>query len=798
MNTVVVTPPSLQFLNDELHIAYPALFGAEGGIQCRRFVRRVFAFLEVRSVTIAPDSGKAIVHFQVDAQERKPFLHKLADTLGGQNDGLDDQQLSHWAPGQALTLHRYADLVSQFEVAQTGPGRLLLRHPALTRDGGLRKRMEDAVKTLSGVKKATTTASTGRLWVVFEPEAFDINQLVRLAEVQLSTSGTALATLDMAPPKMALANATLGLSLLGELAVPAILPVCIGLLVISNVKTIKEAALQLSKGKIGLPVLYTGLLACSITTGQIIAHALMEWSFSFWARRSNKNLAENCRTLVETSLPIPSHTYLVRSETVDAVVSTEVLQVGDRIRLEAPTAVPVDGKLISGTGLVEQKVTSGTTLPRRLVSGDEILAGSTLLAGQIEVEVTRTGLDRQAARVAQSLFQTASRLTHDPQLNRHSADIADRMVPPTLAIAGVGYFVGGLFTVGAVLHQDHASGANLAVPMETLHDMGYALDRGIITQTPSALRRLGESGFVVLDDHPAWSAPRIELVEMTSRLAESETDNLLKLAAGAALYLGDERATALVDACQMKGLIVRQPPLIAMETDRIVIRQGNHTLVLREDPKLDRKKTAIRGLLVEIDGEPIAQLSFRQSPISRVANEVQHLNQLGMQVFLLSSQPASATEKLAETMGIGLHGGDFSHDEKIRFLQGMKKRGVLVTYIGSGSITPELASEAHVTISMGNTSALDHANTDLVILGDRLEGFAQTVNLTRTHKERIEAACRKSWIPNALCIVGGYAGVLNGITSGIVANLGVNRVYQQSSHTLRNMPHSSNHTRLAP
>jgi len=796
--SITVAPPVFQFRQDELHIAYPRLFGPDGGTQCRRFVRRVFAFVEVRSVSIETDAGKAIVHYQVDGEQRKVFLQKLADTLAGQADGVDDQQLSHWSPGQSLVLHRFGNLVSQFEVAQTGPGRLLLRHATLSRDASLRKRLEDVVRTIEGVRKVTTTASTGRLWVVYDPENVDVSSLIRVAEVQLGTSSTALATLDMAPPKMALANATLGLSLLGELAMPALLPVCIGLLVVSNIETLKDAFKELSKGKVGLPVLYTALLACSITTGQIIAHALMEWSFNFWARRSNKAMAENCRTLVETSLPIPTHTYLVRTETVDAVVATEALQAGDRIRVESPSAVPVDGKVVSGSGLIEQRVVSGTIMPKRLLPGDEVLAGSTLLAGNIEVEVTRTGLDRQAAQVARSIFHAASHLTHDPVLKARSAAIADRMVPPSLALAGVGYFVGGLFTVGAVLHQDHASGANLAVPMETLHDMGYALDRGVITQSPSALNRLGESGFIVLDDHPAWSAPRLELAGINSRLAESETDNLLRLVTGASLYLGDERAMALTDACQARGLVVRQPQLVMMETDKIVIRQGSHTLILRDDPKLDRKKNAVRGLLVEIDGEPIGKFDFRQSALSRVAGEVQHLHQLGMQVFLLSSQPSAETEKLAQSMGIGLHGGDFSLEEKIRFLQGMKKRGVLVTYVGNGLIAPELAQEAHVAVTLGGAEALHQPGSDLVILGDRLDGFAQTVNVTRTHKDRIEAACRRSWIPNALCVVGGYVGVLNGITSGIVANLGVNRVYQQSTVRLRDMQHPIHYKRIAP
>ena len=784
--TTAILAPTLQFGRDELRIVYPALFGAEGSVQCRRFIRRVFAFVEVGSVSIEPDAGNAVIRYQVDEQARRPFLQKLADALGGQSEGLDDRQLGYWMPGYALTLHRFGELISRFEVAQTGPGRLLLRHSAISRDGVLRKRLEDAVKTLAGVKKVTATASTGRLWVVFEPERIDLTQVVRMAEIQLGTASTALATLNITQPKMVLANTTLGFALLAELAVPALLPLCFGLLVVSSLANLKDAARELGKGKLGLPVLYTGILACSIATGQVIANAMMLWLFRFWVRRSNKAMAESCRTLVETSLPIPTHTYLVRSETVDAVVTTESLQVGDRIRIEAPAAVPVDGRVVSGSGLVEQRAVCAGSTPKRLMAGDEILAGSTLVAGKVEVEVTRIGLERQAAQIARTIFHTASQFSHDPDIRNHYRAIADRKTYPTLALAGVGYLVGGPLAVGAVLHSGSCTGANLAIPMQTLHDLGYALERGVITRTPGALNRLGESGFVVLDDHPAWSLTRMELAELDSRLAESETDNLLKLVTGAALYLGDERASALMDICQAKGLTVQQPPLVALERDHIVVRQGSHTLILRDDPETSRKKM-IRGLRVEIDGEQIAKLDFRLSPISRVATEIQHLHQLGMQIFLLSSRPAKDTEKLAQTMGISLHGGDFSPEEKIRFLQGMKKRGVRVAYIGNGRIAPELAREAHVTVSLGSTEALQHAHTDLVIPGDRLDGFAWTVELTRTHKDRIEAACRKSRLSSLLCIAGGYAGVLNGILSGTIANVGVGRVYYQSSSALRDM-----------
>jgi len=369
-------------------------------------------------------------------------------------------------------------------------------------------------------------------------------------------------------------------------------------------------------------------------------------------------------------------------------------------------------------------------------------------------------------------------------LRRQAEAMADRAVKPNLAIAAVGWTVGGLFTVGAVLHQDHASGPNLTLPLETLRDMGQALRGGVVVRRGGALPRLAESRFVVLDDHPAWAVPGLELETLRSRLAESETENLLRYVAGAGLYLGDGRAEALANACRERGLVVRRPPILALDAEKITVRQGVHTITLR-DQAGQGKPAAVPGLVVEIDGEEVGLLEFRHSAIPRAAQAVRQLRERGSQVFLLSSRSAEETGQLADLLGADLHGGDFSPEEKLRFLQGLGRRGVLATYVGNGHMAPELAKEAHVVVSLGGSAGLGSDEADIVVLGDSLDALAETADLARGHEERVRGICRRALAPNLLCIVGGYAGVLNGITSGLIANVGVNRVYQQAAKSLR-------------
>ena len=789
--------PRIRIEGGALHIEFAGLFGLGAESHSRRFVRRVFAIPQVHALHLDPAFGKAIVHYRASRDARADLVSHLAAAVGGVEEGLDDSLLPMWAQGDSATLHRFGEAVTVFEITQVGPACLQLRHAALARDPALGRRVEDAVRALVGVGQVTATGTVGKLWVSYEPKLTDIVQLVRVAEAQLAVPHTALAVPSPAPVKMGFANATLGLAALGEFALPVVLPVCVGMLVVSNLGTVRDAGWQLSKGKVGLPTLHTALLGCSITTGQIVAHALMEWSFRFWEQRSNAVLAAECRTLLEEALPIPANSRIARSGKVEALVSTATLQVGDHIRIEGPGAIPADGRVVAGTALIEETAVCGSRNPVRKSFGDAVFAGSQVVVGEIEVEVWQTGMDTRAARVASSVIEGTRDLTRNPVLRRKAEAMADRTVPPTLAAAGIGWVVGagGLFTVGAVLHTDYASGPRLAVPLETLRGMGLALRSGAVVRTGDALHRLAESRFLVLDDHPAWVSPRLELERFEHRLAESETDNLLRYIVGGGLYLGDGRSQALVDACLARGMVVRQPPLVSLDADKVIVRHGEHTMILRNGSSDD---LSAAPLIVEIDGEEVARLEFRPGDLPYATAAVQRLRQQGMQVFLLSSHSAQETGQLALGLGTELFSGDFSQAEKLRFMQGLRRRNVQATYIGNGVLDPELAREAHVSISLGGAAdaSLGNACADIVLLSDTLDAFADVAGLAIGYDGRIRQLCRKSLLPNMLCVAGGYAGVLNGITSGMLANVGVFNVYRQAAQSLRDSQQEASFKRI--
>lgn len=581
-------------------------------------------------------------------------------------------------------------------------------------------------------------------------------------------SGSLPAVVQTQKVPFAVANASLGLSTVGAFVLPAATPVAAGLLVATNLKAIGEAAKELTHGKLGVPMLQTALLTCSIVTGQVLAFALTEWSLRYWQKRSRQHLAQEGRALINETLELPELICVV--ETNGTVSSQHPNAIGNKahIRLVAGEVIPFDGVILGGEALVDETIISGARGPVRKSKGAPVNAGALVLLGSLDVRVEDVASANRADRVRHALIELTNGLYEDPTLKRKYIGMSDRTVPPTLATAGVGYLMGNLFTVGAILHQDWISGPEMAVPFVTLDHARKALRQGVVVRSATAIDRLSRSNFMIFDgDDPALSATALELSEIETRLPDKES--VLQHVAGAGLYLGDGRAHALADACRERGLIVRQPELINLDEGQVSVRLGDQVVRLIDSPSTGSEPASIR---VEINGQALAMLHFRAGRRLLAAEAVARVKALGYQTFLVSSESDSRAAAMARNLGVELSGGELDTDGRVRFVQGLIQRGVKPVYLGELDSAGKIAAENLLTVTAGGFRENAPVG-EIVLMGDHYAAIADLAELSSRYETEIRKSTQKALIPNLLCVAGAFGGVLNGITSGIIANIGV-------------------------
>jgi cation transport ATPase len=663
--------------------------------------------------------------------------------------------------------------LTRLDIDVSAPGRLRLTHPWLQGpDHALRRRLDKPLRSLAGVRNVSIDAAEGCLTVLSSPARVTPERIIRAIETGFRQCAPFGAAANPAEVPMTLSNTLVGLSTVGEFLLPVATPAAAGVLVFNHLGTARDAVTQLGRGKVGVPLFYTALLTCSIVTGQVLAFALTDWSLRYWQRRWRKQLTQETGNLVAEYSAPAVQVRLIDAAGRESAMDAGALQPGQTLRVLAGEIIPADGRVLAGSALIEEGLLAGTPVPLRKGPGDEVFGGARVLAGGLDILATQVGVQTRAGRMTQGILAAVAGIPGDARLREKAARMADNSAPPTLATAGVGWLAGDLITVGAILHQDWISGPELAVPLLTLHHLRAALSHGALVQHPAAIPRLGECDFVVLDgDDSRLMDPPLELRAIHSPIADTET--LLRLAAGAGLYLGGDIAVALAEACRRQGLVIRQPELLDLEPEGAVVRQDGRRIRVRAESGREGPR-----LQLEIDGHAVAELMLQRGLMPAMADTVTRLQSLGLQVFLMASAPEADTRALAQALGITLHGGELDHSAKLRFLAGLRRRGIKAVLAGRLSDQAELAGCAHVAIDVAQTPH-PHNPADILLMNGGYTRLAGLLETARGFQADLHRSTRMATIPNLLCIAGAFGGLLNGITSGIIANMGVANVDRQ-------------------
>ncbi len=761
----------------KLSVTDPRLFAQGQEARAALFARRTLRFPEVQSLEIDPIQGKATLRYRAAPSGCDSLVRRLADALTC-DEALPPGSLPSWRAGEKVTLRRHGGFVTTLEILFLGPRRLEARQPAIGREPALARRIEEAVRQSLGVLRVSASGDTVR--VVMDPAIASAMELVRLVEMELAPPEA-----HMAPRaghvQFAMANLSLGVAVAGEFLLPAVMPVSAGLPVLTNVGAVGAAAKQLRERKVGLPMLYSGILAMTLLSGQFLAAALMFWCFRGWEHCYQKDLQVETQAILDEFLDVPHQVRIVTADGRERLAPRSEIDAGQRLRVRAGERVPVDAVVVDGTALVDEVVLRGAEGPVTRITGDEVLAGSRLLAGNLELATLRAGRQTRAAELAGALLAVTAPAPGDWALTRDAEAFANRAVPPSMLAAGLGLIVDGPVTAVSMLRPDYATPVDLAAPLETLRDVRIALRHGALIRSPEAMRRLAASSWVVLDDHEALGRADCELAEVQVRGIDERL--LLPAVAAAGVWLGDRRGPALVRGCRSRGLIARKAGLREITETGVAINYGKHVLRLRG--RVDRGGLA--PLRVEVDGVEVAGLRFRGAARLAAAASVRRLQRAGLQVFLASERAPASAALLARRLGVDRHLGGMDAGSRRRLLEGLGERGVGVVHVHLGD-APRDPRDAHLSVALTRADEIAGIDADIALFSPSIAPLPALATLARDSAARVGQARTMAIAPNLACVAAAFAFSLNSLAVVVISNFGTSTVYNRARRALRSDP----------
>src|SRR5262249_31743177 len=134
--------------------------------------------------------------------------------------------------------------------------------------------------------------------------------------------------------------------------------------------------------------------------------------------------------------------------------------------------IPVDGEVLKGRAIVDQKTITGESMPVERQSGDRVYAATVVRDGKVYIKTTRVGSDTTAGQIVRLVEEAP---VGETRIQNYAEKFADRLVVPTLGVAGTFYAAtGDLNRLLSMLIVDFGTGIRVAAPTSVLAFMTHA------------------------------------------------------------------------------------------------------------------------------------------------------------------------------------------------------------------------------------------------------------------------------------------------------------------------------------
>lgn len=475
-------------------------------------------------------------------------------------------------------------------------------------------------------------------------------------------------------------------------------------------------------------------------------------------------------------------------EGTETRVDASTLQVGDVFVVRPGEIIATDGVVLDGRAAVDESALTGESLPVDVVAETRVTGSTIVLDGRLIVRATQVGQNTRISQLAA--------LVEDAQLHKAAVQkLADRIsaifVPIVVVIAAVtilGWALVGAplsvgFTAGiAVLVIACPCALGLATPVALLVGTGRAAQMGIIISGPDAIESSSRINTVVLDKTGTITTGQMSVIDIHLD-AENHDAALLRIAS---LESGSEHpiAHAIVTHVSrdltvplpavtdftsvagegvrgiVEGISVSIGTMEWMNAQELSPLPGQLEIIARA------RATGATTVFAGWDGHTRAIITVADTLKEDSAEAVSRLQNLGLEVLLLTGDHEQAAHSIAAQVGISRVIAGASPESKVQVITKLQAEGKRVAMVGDGVNDAAALAQADLGIAMGTGTDVAIAASDITLVRGTLSAAVDAILLSRRTLGIIKGNLFWAFAYNVAAIPLAALGYLNPMLAG--------------------------------
>lgn len=421
-------------------------------------------------------------------------------------------------------------------------------------------------------------------------------------------------------------------------------------------------------------------------------------------------------------------------------ITARQIRVGDRLRIRADEAFPVDGSITDGTALVDESLLTGESTPVRKNPGADVVGGSINLGPGVDMRATAVGAATLAANIRKLAWQAQTRKPEFlASLDRISSGFVFAVLMLSLVSGLVWWRLDPQRVVDitlAIMIAACPCALALAVPAVLTAASGRLAAAGIWLVRSEALETLARVDCVVFDKTGTLTSGQTSIEGFMLRRSGISREQVLEYAAALEKHSRHPYAAAFLRAARgnVEATGVRQYAHrgLSGEIGGTSYRIGTREFVTGNGAS-DFDEPAQSAGEVWLGDEQGLLASFRiGDPLREDALAVvDRLRGLGLRLEILSGDHPSRVRQIAERLGIKRYFSRQSSADKMERIRRLQAEGRKVLMIGDGANDTPVLAAADVSIAINGGSAVAQSTADLLLTGRKLAPLLDALAVAR-------------------------------------------------------------------
>jgi len=430
-------------------------------------------------------------------------------------------------------------------------------------------------------------------------------------------------------------------------------------------------------------------------------------------------------------------------------VDPDEVQIGDIIVIKAGEKIPLDGKVIEGSSMIDTSALTGESVPREVEVGSDILSGCININGVITAEVTKEFGESTVSKILDLVENASSKKSNSEQFITKFARYYTPVVViiavflaiiPPLVIDGA-TFSDWIYRALAFLVVSCPCALVISIPLSFFGGIGGASKKGVLVKGSNYLEALAETEIVVFDKtgtltkgvfnvqeiHPE-GVSKEEILELTAH-AESYSNHPISLSLKRAYSKEiDNGRISDVEEISGHGVIAT--------VDGKKVMAGNIKLMKMMDIPYFKGELIGTIVHVAVNNKYIGYIVIADEVKEDSAQAIKELKAANIkQTVMLTGDNKSIGSKVAKELGLDKVYAELLPADKVEKLEELfsqkSKKGKLA-FVGDGINDAPVLARADIGIAMGGLGS-DAAieASDVVIMTDEPSKIATTMKISK-------------------------------------------------------------------